>query len=72
MPTKAVKITLQATIAICDNVYALNNWDSSLRKFLQVCWNLSKVGRGAKGKSTLPVEFALRVVLDFLCPVLIQ
>lgn len=29
MPTKAVKITLQATLAICGNVYGLNNVDSS-------------------------------------------
>lgn len=58
MPTKAVKITLQATLAICGNVYGLNNVGSSLRKTLQVCWDLSKVGRGAKRKSTLPLEFA--------------
>lgn len=72
MPTDSIKITLQETAAICSNVYGLNNMDNSLRKTVQVCWDLPKVGRGAKGKSTLSLEFAERIMLDFLCPVLIQ
>lgn len=58
MPRDAVKIALQETLVICSNVYGVNNLDNSLRKTVQVCWDLPKVGRGAKGKSALPLEFA--------------
>lgn len=66
MPTKAVKITLQVTIAICSNLNGLNSLDNTLRKNCSGVLGVIQGRQRSKGKVNMTFRICLEDNVGFL------